>query len=292
METVKQTFLDYPDCSRPDKELLQLLELTLRNNDFEFAGNIYLQTVGTAMGKTYAPSLADLYMDRNFDRKATTGFRIKPILYYRFLDDIFFVWPGTRGELKEFEALLNTLVPGIEITLDIRETITEFLDTRVYKTIPDESEITALHTCVYFKPTDTHQLLHPESNHPKHTLKGVLKSQFIRFKRLSSSHNNFELSTKILWNALSQRGYNRRTFRDIKNKILHGTSTDRQTTSQQSDNGELLPVINLFDKIGVKLTKHRKDLIYKNPHLCSMRVVAAYRKHQNLKQMLVKNKRV
>ena len=290
LETVKQAFLEFPDSTRPDEELLDLLEITLRNNDFEFAGNMYLQLVGTAMGKTYAPSLADLYMDRNFDRKARTGFRIQPVLYYRFLDDIFFVWPSNREDLSDFENYLNALVPGIKITLNVKENITEFLDTRVYKRYGEEADTTTLQTCVYFKPTDTHQLLHPDSNHPKHTTRGVLKSQFIRFKRISSTKTDYDRACRILWSALAKRCYSRTLYRKLKTEIYSGKKRVHKTTPTEPTNDDIIPVINHFDRIGVTLTRHRKKVINKNPRLNNMRIIAAYRKHFNLKQLLVKNK--
>jgi hypothetical protein len=289
LKTVEQTFLEYPDSTRPDKELLDLLEITLRNNDFEFAGKFYLQLVGTAMGKTYAPSLADLYMDRNFDRIARTGFHIQPILYYRFLDDIFFVWPGTRDELRDFELFLNSLVPGITISLTIREYITEFLDTRVYKSYNEQTGVNTLQTCVYFKPTDTHQLLHPVSNHPKHTVRGVLKSQFIRFKRISSTKTDYYRSCNILWSALRTRGYSWTLFRKLKTEILYEDKKGTQKTPTESHDG-IIPVINHFNTIGTKLTRHSRQVISKNPHFSTTRIIAAYRKHENLKQLLVKHK--
>ena len=78
---------------------MQLLEITLKNNDFTFNGEFFLQTRGCAMGKCYSPSLADIYME-DFDFHAMHSFRIKPELYFRFWDDIFFVWTGNLAELK------------------------------------------------------------------------------------------------------------------------------------------------------------------------------------------------
>jgi len=53
---------------------------------------------------------------------------------------------------------------------------------------------------IFFKNTDTHQLLHASSHHPKHTTKGILKSQFIRFKRISSIRFDYDKSCSILFN--------------------------------------------------------------------------------------------
>jgi len=104
----------------------------LRCNDFEFNGRFYLQTCGISMGRKYSPAAANIYL-RRFDHHAMYGFRIKPRYYSRFLDDIFAVWPGTRHELLEFQYFLNNLIPGIKVTFTIRNQITEFLDTQVYK---------------------------------------------------------------------------------------------------------------------------------------------------------------
>ena len=55
LESIKDTFKEYPDPSRLDKWILELLSLTLNQNDFEFDGNYYLQICGIAMGRKYAP---------------------------------------------------------------------------------------------------------------------------------------------------------------------------------------------------------------------------------------------
>ena len=79
---IHEIFAEFPDSRRPDKQLLRLLELTLRNNDFEFAGRIFSSNLWHSdMGKRYAPSLANIFL-RKFDKKAAFGFFIK--LYYAF----------------------------------------------------------------------------------------------------------------------------------------------------------------------------------------------------------------
>lgn len=111
-------------------------------------------------------------------------------LYLCFLDDIHFVWTGTRQKLAEYELYLNNLIPGIKVTLTAHSEIIEFLDVFIYK-VPYGPGMAQLQTRVFFKPTDTHQLLHGSSYHPKHTTKGILKSQILRFKRISSCWGGF-----------------------------------------------------------------------------------------------------
>lgn len=50
IRTVADFFQRYPDPSRPDRELLELLEINLTKNDFTFNGEFYLQIKGAKRG--------------------------------------------------------------------------------------------------------------------------------------------------------------------------------------------------------------------------------------------------
>jgi hypothetical protein len=176
LEVTRDALRQHPDANRPDDYILRLLDITLNNNDFEFNGEYFLQICGTAMGKSYAPGLADLYMEK-FDKKATAGNVVNQHLYHRFLDDIFFVWTGSEQQLIEYQTFINGIIPGITVTLNWSRDRVDFLDTTIYKQYGSEYDV--LLTKVHFKPTDTHQLLHRGSFHPRHTTKGILKSQLI-----------------------------------------------------------------------------------------------------------------
>ena len=54
----------------------------------------------------------------------------RPLLFKRFIDDIFFVWPGTEEELKEFIALMNSAHTHIKFisTYDVQSKSIPFLD--------------------------------------------------------------------------------------------------------------------------------------------------------------------
>lgn len=105
------------------------------------------------MGKSFAPHLANLYL-ADFDRIAMHEFRIKPLLYTCYIDDIFFVWPGSIKELLDFQLFLNNLIPGIKLTFSNSLTNIPFLDTTVF--IEDYTLLTKM----YFKPTDRRTLLY------------------------------------------------------------------------------------------------------------------------------------
>jgi len=85
------------------------------------------------------------------------------------------------------------------VTFKVHMRTTEFLDTIIYTTTkPGDPNTKMPITRVYFKPTDTHQLLYKISHHPKHTTIGILKSQFLRFKRICHSYTDYSSACSTL----------------------------------------------------------------------------------------------
>jgi hypothetical protein len=216
---VQESFDNNPSLCRPDKELIELLKISLECNDFEFNNNFYLQISGTAMGKRFAPHYADIYMAK-FEKEV---FRIadkKPLVYYRFLDDIFIIWTYSEEEFFYFLNLMNSHSPSINFTHSIQKESINFLDVTLYKGTQFKNS-SKLDTKVYFKPTDTHELLHKSSFHPKHTFAGILKSQINRFHKICTNKQDFESACSILFRVLrKKRNYSKRFLRKIKSAIL------------------------------------------------------------------------
>ena len=97
----------------------------------------------------------------------------------------------------------------------INENYVDYLDTTIFKNQCDPTRLLA------FKPTDHHQLLHKQSFHPKHTFKGILKSQInIRFHRICSIQEDFNVACPILFKALKSRNYSKRWLREIKGETI------------------------------------------------------------------------
>lgn len=227
LKTVKDILNYNPQPDRPDEEILQLLQLSLENNDFEFNGKWYVQTSGTAMGKKFAPSYANIFMAA-FESDALNKCKITPLVYLRFLDDIFLIWTGTKTEFDTFLAILNSHHPSITLTANVSETEINFLDTTVYKG-PEFHKTGKLDIKVFFKPTDTHQLLHKSSFHPKHSFKGIIKSQILRFHRICTRSCDFNSAVNITFKALRSRNYSYRFLRKIKGQTLSQLNTKSHT---------------------------------------------------------------
>jgi hypothetical protein len=151
--------------------IMKLLEISLQCNDFEFDKEHFLQTCGTSMGKKWAPHYCDIYMAK-FEKDAMAKCPLKPLLYERFLDDVFMVWTHGLKEFDKFLDIFNSHQPPIKFKAEISSLSANFLDTTVFKSPENEQKLC---TKVYFKPTDTHQLLFKGSFHPKHTYKRCLE---------------------------------------------------------------------------------------------------------------------
>lgn len=283
VSTIRQAFENSPDPKRPDDLLLELLDFILKHNDFQFNNQNYLQICGCPMGKVIGPSAANIYLI-DFDHQAMHNFKIKPYYYSRFLDDIFFIWTGTVSELMEYEVFLNNLIPDINLKFEYSTVSANFLDITIFK--KNTKDCTTLQTKVYFKDTDTHQLLHRDSFHPRHTFKSILKSQLIRFKRLSSNFKDYILSCKTLFHCLQSRGYSWSLMWG-EMKIIWFKYTEK---INENSSTETLPIIVPFNSIGQDLANDYRSAILNNPDLTHIKPIVAFENHDNLRKLLIRSK--
>ena len=171
----------------PSNLLKSLILLVLKCNAFKFGSNIYQQIMGTSMGTPMAPNYANIFMDKfenevinTYNQK--TGF--KPLVWFRYIDDIFFIWTDGHETLNDFIKYnqqfseSNQMKSKIKFEVNTSTTMVTFLDVSV--TLKDGT----LKTKLYTKPTDAFLYLHKSSNHPNHVINNIPKGQFIRIRRI------------------------------------------------------------------------------------------------------------
>lgn len=289
MEAVKKCMEKYTDSKRPDKYVLKLLDINLNKNDFEFDSKLYLQIKGTAMGKKFAPSYANIFMAA-WEESALASSPLKPQAYFRFLDDIWGVWTHSRESFLTFIEHLNNHQRSIKVKYTLSDTEVNFLDVVSYKGT-SFTETNKLDFRVYFKDTDTHCLLHKASFHPKHTFRGIIKSQLLRFQRICTEQAHFFNATHTLFKALAQRNYSRSFLRGILKSFLKPKITIVPT--EQSKN-KIIPLVSRFDGQSTQLNKAIKENFTKfldsTNYLQKHRPMAAYCRNKNLLDKLVQSK--
>lgn len=121
------------------------------------------------------------------------------MFYLRFLDDIIGAWTHGEGAFQQFVHILNTHHPSIKLKQEHSDVEISFLDTTAF--FEEGMEGKRLHTKVYFKPTDTHALLHKSSYHPPHTFWGLVKSQI--FHRICSKKEDSDNARRVFRETLS-----------------------------------------------------------------------------------------
>lgn len=187
------------------------------------------------------------------------------------------------------DLLQNLIHTTIKLKATTSYTNIDFLDVATFKG-PNFSETKKLDTKVYFKPTDSHALLHMSSFHPKHTFRGILKSQLIRFRRICSNRDDCDTATKTLFSALQKRGYSRSFLRTVKKEVLQ---TPHTPPVQRDKNMKIVPFITLFSSSTVqalKTIKSNYNRLMTGTQLEHFKIISAHRRNPNLKDLLVRAK--
>ena len=174
-----------PGVKPTNASLIAMLELVLKRNNFQFNGKNYLQTGGTAMGTKLAPSYAINFMG-TLEESFVYTYTLQPLLYLRYIDDIFIIWQHGEDELDTFINHLNSCSDHIKFTSEKSTTSIAFLDTLIL--LQDNH----LETDLYSKPTDSHNYLMYDSAHPQRCYDSIPYSQFLRIRRICSQIEAFD----------------------------------------------------------------------------------------------------
>ena len=194
----------------PSSVLKNLILLVLRCNIFRFGASLYSQRKGTCMGTPMAPNYANLFMDE-FEQNLMNDYHKKtgkrPLIWWRYIDDIFCIWTDGEESLTDFISFIQNYSQHKKLRSKIKFTIHQssaevnFLDVCVR--INDGK----LSTTVYSKSTDSHLYLNTDSNHPRHVVKNIPKSQFMRLRRICSDSGDFLIQSDRYMKYFVNRGY-------------------------------------------------------------------------------------
>jgi len=77
----------------------EVLRLILKENSFQFNGKNYLQIHATAMGTKMAIASANIFM-ANIATEILTKSVINPLIWKRYIEDIFSLWDVSSGILR------------------------------------------------------------------------------------------------------------------------------------------------------------------------------------------------
>ena len=98
------------DGELPVEDLIDLAELILKNNYFEFEDKIYNQKLRTAIGTKFAPSFTNVFTSK-LEERMLSEYNPYPLVWWCFLDDIFLIWLHGKEALLEFLNIVNGYHP-------------------------------------------------------------------------------------------------------------------------------------------------------------------------------------
>ena len=125
----------------------------------------------------------------------------KLLLWFRYIDDVFFIWTHGKEKLEEFLKDFNNYHPNIKLTHEFNKESIPFLDLKV--SLSGGQLTTDLH----IKSTDKHQYLHYTSAHPDHTKRSIDFSQALRVSRICYNKTYFGRHWDDMKSWLQTRSY-------------------------------------------------------------------------------------
>ena len=270
--------------------LLRILHLILTKTAFRFYDYMYEQISGTTMGTICAPSMAIIFMGKIEEEFLATR-TLLPLVWWRYIDDIFMVWPHSPTELYSFLSALNNVHETIKFTSNASQESVSFLDVMIHKDNKGQIE-----TGLYTKPTDAHMYLHYNSYHPVHQKKSIPYSQAIRLRRICSTDIRLKEATDRLYKNLTKRGYPKKL---VKQAIDRASRLDRKTLlnsekqPETTENGPIPFIITHNPKnppISKILTHNRRILASSGDtkYLLDRKFLLVNKRAKNLRQTLVR----
>ena len=108
-EGLRATFrklLRDPTARKIRPHIMKLMMLVLSNTNFTFNGEHFLQVGGTSMGTGFAPSYANIFMAW-LEEEAINNYPMKPLIWKRFIDDVFCIWTHGKMNLTDLWNILT-----------------------------------------------------------------------------------------------------------------------------------------------------------------------------------------
>jgi hypothetical protein len=243
-----------------------------------------------------APSFANLLADFENNLLSHTPNNLTPLIWKRYIDDIFMIWTHGLTSLTTFFSYINSYHPTIKFQHTHSPNRVDYLDTTIYLT-----EDKHFRSTIFIKPTDSTLLLHHSSHHPNNCKTSTIYSQALRYRRLITDDEHLHTHLNRLRLILLARGYPNSTITHEFNKIQNITQQELiiKSYTTQLTNTTIQPVIPFIIPFHTDLPPIPKilhshwDLLTRDPELSEhykKPPVTAFKRHKNLKDMLVHTK--
>ena len=125
----------------------------------------------------------------------------KPLVWIRYIDDVFFIWTHGKEKLSLFLEDLNNFHSNIKFFHEVNKESIHFLDHNIRLSDGNIS------TDLYPKATDRHQFLHYTSSNPDHTKSSIVFSQVLRVSKICPEKSDLLKNLEKMKSWLLGMGY-------------------------------------------------------------------------------------
>ena len=231
------------------------------------------------------PPYACLFMD-----KIETAFietqELQPLLWFRYIDNIFLIWTHGEQELQTFLCSLNEFHTDIKFTDESSKESITFLDLKV--SVKNSKIITDL--CV--KSTDRYQYLYYFSTHQNHINRFVVFSQIPRISRLYSYEENFIKHKTNMKSWLLKIEYPDRSISAEMDQVMF-SNIERKSSSKTQKGIPLLVTYHPLPKTLSSTINNNIYLLYMDPKVkrtFTLQPMVCYRSARKFSSYLVRAK--
>ena len=266
--------------------LSRLIFLVLKCNALRFGSRFFHQIKETPMGTPMAVNFVNIFMSK-FEEEMLDEFQsihgLRPALWLRFINDIFFISDNDEISLQSFLEFCNSCSTNKKMKSTINFTFN-----------CSKQEVIFLDTEVSFQHND--QYLQRNLFHQPGLLKSIPKSQFIPIRRICTHLSDHWLHTSRFLDHFSARGFNRvklqqqaRSVASLDRGNLLCPPIDTPTNKQ-----DRIPFVlfwhSKFNGIGNVSHDNYHKMITEHPVLKKVfpqPPLLSYRKNRNLRNILV-----
>ena len=274
----------------PTEKVLEMIELVLDNNNFNITSDRqYIQTDGTAIGSRLGRNYACTFMGQ-WERRMMQGDTLKPVVYLRYIDDIFGIWLHGADELRAFHDRANKIHPKIQVDLRMSPSEIEFLDVIV------KLQSGVLTTDLFEKPTDSKTYLHFHSDHPMHTKKAVPFGLAQRMRRICSSDDDYKRHRDDLKARLVERKYPASLVERELRKVDNAKRDQLLNTKSEKMDRVRVPMAVTFTRYlpdVAAILRRNRHLLHRSQRMRNIfpsDPMVAYKRGRNLRDLLVHRK--
>jgi hypothetical protein len=181
---------------------LNILEIVMKNNIFNFADTYWLQLCGTAMGTPVACAYATLTFGHYENTVLLPSFDANLFFYHRYIDNVFGIWLPTPNNDHTWKLFKEQLNSWGKLTWSVEEPSKQanFLDLTI-NLVQD-----SLTFSTFQKPLNLYLYIPPLSAHPSTCLKGLIKGELYRYWTQNEARNFENLTMKFI-ERLHARGH-------------------------------------------------------------------------------------